>query len=63
MATRPVSVGNVDGTTTSAEPDVLPGVLVLVAAAAGLVLAIAAHDSSENARKEPELTKPDPPKH
>jgi hypothetical protein len=63
MATRPVSVGNADGTTTSADPDVLPGVLVLIAAAAGLVLALAAHVSSGDARHEPELTAPDPPKH
>ena len=62
MATRPVSGGDADSTTTSADPDVLPGVLVLVAAAAGLVLALAAHGSSEDARHEPELTPPDPPK-
>jgi hypothetical protein len=62
MATRPVSGGDASSATTSAEPDLFPGALVLVAAAAGLVLALAAHGSSEDARPEPELTPPDTPK-
>ena len=57
-------VGDAGSTTTSADPDVFPGALVLVAAAAGFVWALAAHGSSEHARNEPELTLPsDTPKH
>ena len=63
MATRPISGAVADSTTTSADPDGLPGVLVRVAAAAGLVLALAAHDSSEDARHDPELTPPGTPKY
>ena len=63
MATRPVSGGNAGSTTTPANPDVLHGALVLVAAAAGLVWALAAHGSAEDARDEPERTSPDTPKH
>ena len=64
MGKRPVSDGNAGSTTTSADPDVFPGALVLVAAAAGLVWALAAHGSSEDARNELELkSPPDTPKH
>jgi hypothetical protein len=63
MDKRPVSDGNA-GSTTTADPDVFPGALVLVAAAAGLVWALAAHGSSEDARYEPEVkSPPDTPKH
>jgi len=63
MDKRPVSDGNA-GSTTTAAPDVVSGALVLVAAAAGLVWALAAHGSSEDARYEPELkSPPDMPKH
>jgi hypothetical protein len=63
MAKRPVSDGNAGSTTTSADPDVFRGALVLVAAATGLVWALTAHGSSEDPRNEPELTPPDTPKH
>jgi hypothetical protein len=62
MATRPVSGGDAGSATPSAEPDLFPGARVLVAAAAGLVWALAAHGSSEDARHEPELTPSDTPK-
>ena len=55
MGKRSVSGRNAGCTTTSADPDVFSGALVLVAAAAGLVWALAAHDPSEDARNEPEL--------
>ena len=64
MDERPVSDGNSGSKTTSANPDVFPGAFVVVAAAAGLVWALAAHGSSEDARNEPELkSPPDTPKH
>ncbi len=64
MDKRLVSDGNAGFTTRSADPDVSPGALVLFAAAAGLVWALAAHDSSEDARNELELkTLPDTPRH
>jgi hypothetical protein len=64
MEKRPVSDGNAGSTRTSADPDVFRGALVLVAAAAGLVWALAPHGSSEDARNELELELPlDTPKH
>ena len=64
MEKRPVSDWDAGGTTTSADPDVFRGALVLVAAAAGLVWALAPHGSSEDARNEFELkSQPDTPKH
>jgi hypothetical protein len=64
MDKRPVSDGNAGSTTTSADPDVFRGALVVVAAAAGLVWALTTHGSSEDARYEPELkSPPDTPKH
>ena len=60
MATRPVSGGDAGSAMTSAELDVFPGALVLVAEAAGLVWALAAR-STEDARQEPELTPPATP--
>jgi hypothetical protein len=64
MEKRPVSDGNAGSTTTSADPDLFRGALVLVAAAAGLVWAIAPHGSSEDARNKLELkSQPDTPKH
>jgi hypothetical protein len=62
MEKRPVSDGDAGSTRTSANPDVFHGALVLVAAAAGLVWALAPHGSSEDARNE--LESPlDTPKH
>jgi hypothetical protein len=47
-----------------AAPEVCRGALVLVAAAAGLVWALAPHGSSEDARSELALkSQPDTPKH
>ena len=64
MEKRPISDGDAGSTRTSADPDVFRGALVLVAAAAGLVWAIAPHGSSEDARNELELkSQPDTPKH
>ena len=63
MGTRPIPGGDAGPTTTSADPDVFPAVLVVAAAAAGLVWALAAHDPSEDARKGLELKPPaDTPK-
>jgi hypothetical protein len=62
MEKRPVSGGNAGSATPSADPEVLRGALVLVAAAAGLVWALAPHGSSEDARNELE-SQPEAPKH
>jgi hypothetical protein len=61
MEKRPVSRGNAGSTSPSADPEVLRGALVLVAAAAGLVWALAPHDSSEVARNALE-SQPEAPK-
>jgi len=64
MEKRPISDGDAGSTRTSAAPDVCRGALVLVAAAAGLVWALAPHGSSEDARSELALkSQPDTPKH
>ena len=64
MDKRPVSDGDAGSTRTLADPDVSRGALVLVAAAAGLVWALAPHRSSKDARTELELkSQPDTPKH
>jgi hypothetical protein len=47
------ALGKPGATTTSADPDVLHGALMVVAAAAGLVWALARHGSSDDARSEP----------
>lgn len=52
MGTRPCPGGRAGATTASADPDVLHGALVVVAAAAGLVWALS-HGPSEGARAEP----------
>jgi hypothetical protein len=62
MTTRPVSAGNAGSTTTSGDHDVLPGALVIVAAAVGLVRALAARGSSADACNELEPSPPDSPK-
>jgi len=64
MGERPISDGDAGSPRASADPDVFRGALVLVAAAAGLVWAIAPHGSSEDARSKLELkSQPDTPKH
>ena len=55
-------------TTTSADPDVFQGALMVVAAAAGFVWALAHHGSGDEARSPLELKLPPqipkhPPKH
>jgi hypothetical protein len=55
MATRPVSGGRAGAVTESAAADVVPGALVLVAAAAGLVWALAGPRTGEDARPGLEL--------
>ena len=63
LGTRRIPGGDAGPTTTSAAPDVVPAVLVVVAAAAGLVWALAAQDPSEDARKSLGVTSPaDTPK-
>jgi hypothetical protein len=52
MARRPISAGNAVPT-TSGDPDDTHGALVVVAAAAGLVWALAHDRSSDGARTEP----------
>ena len=63
MRTRTVSSGDAGAATTPAGPDLFHDALVVVAAAAGLVWALA-HGTSEDARDEPALRpSPDTPNH
>lgn len=52
MGTRPFLGGKAGAATASADPDVVRGALVVVAAAAGLVWALS-HGSSQGAPVEP----------
>ena len=63
MGTLPTCGGKAGSTTTTADPDVLHGALLVLAAAAGLVLAITQRGSCEHARNEPVPKPPDTSRH
>jgi len=63
MRTRAVSSGDAGAATTPAGPDPFHDALLVVAAAAGLVWALA-HGTSDDTRDEPALKpSPDTPRH
>jgi len=59
MGTLPTCGGKAGSTTTTADPDVLHGALLVLAAAAGLVLALTHRGSREDACNEPASKSPD----